>query len=358
MPGALAVVLSGFPRRSETFALNELAALEARGLLGAVIATKPGDGQEPQPAARAFLPRVEYLAPGTAAEQGRELAGRLAGRGIAGVHGYFAHTPAEVASHAARRLGVRYGFSTHARDARKVRPAELASRARAAACVIACNPDVARTLDASGAATHLVPHGVDLERFQPTPLRPVAVPLRLLAVGRLVPKKGFDVLLEAAARVPWAVELDLVGDGPELGRLRGLTLALHLASRVRFLGSLTHAELPGAYARADVVVVPSVEDESGDRDGLPNVVLEAMASSRPIVASDMGAIGSAITHGVTGLLVQPGSVPQLVESLTLVASDPVLRAGLAERARERVEQRFTLTRCADRLERILAGAYV
>jgi glycosyltransferase involved in cell wall biosynthesis len=225
--------------------------------------------------------------------------------------------------------------------------------------VIACNSDVARELDASGAAAHLVPHGVDLDRFRPTGLRAAATtPLRLLAVGRLVPKKGFDVLLAAMARLACPAELEIVGDGPELVRLEALALALSLRGRVRFLGSLTHAELPAIYARADLVVVPSVEDETGDRDGLPNVLLEAMASGRPVVASDVGAIGSAIEHRVTGVLLRPGSVSELVDGLSRLASDPALREGLARAARQRVEERFTLSSCADRLERILAGAYV
>ena len=101
--GWLAVVTSGFPRRSETFLLNELLALDAAGALAGVFATKPGDEDVPQPGAERLADRVRVLAPGTEAEQGRELARRLAGTGVAGVHGYFAHTPAAVAAVAARR---------------------------------------------------------------------------------------------------------------------------------------------------------------------------------------------------------------------------------------------------------------
>ena len=129
--GWLAVVTSGFPRRSETFLLNELLALDAAGALAGVFATKPGDEDDPAAGRRTARGPGPGAGAGTEAEQGRELARRLAGTGVAGVHGYFAHTPAAVAAVAARALGVPYGFSAHARDARKVSAAELSGARRA-----------------------------------------------------------------------------------------------------------------------------------------------------------------------------------------------------------------------------------
>lgn len=350
------MVLSGFPRRSETFALNEVAALAARGMLTAVFATKPGDGLSPHPVAAALAPMIESLPPGTAEEQGAAMAARLQGRRVSGVHAYFAHTPTDVARAASRRLGVRYGFSTHAKDARKVSPAALRDRGRDAACVVACNTDVARTLRTTGVETHLIPHGVDLTHFRPTPV-PAGPPTRLLAVGRLVPKKGFDVLLDAvtALQTPW--HLTLVGDGPERERLEALARARGMAERVRFAGSCTHADLPQLYAESQVVVVPSVEDATGDRDGLPNVVLEAMASGRAVVASDIGATASAIVSGRTGLLVPPGEVSALTRALERLVRQPALGVDLGRHARRRVEESYDLGHCTRRLERVLEAAY-
>ena len=122
----IAMIVSGFPRRSETFALGELAALDAAGALAAIFATKPGDGAEPHPAVSRLADRVVMLPAGTASEQAAMVAAHLRGSDVAGVHGYFAHTPAEVAARAAAELRVPYGFSAHARDTRKVDP----SRAR------------------------------------------------------------------------------------------------------------------------------------------------------------------------------------------------------------------------------------
>src|SRR6184192_2207999 len=329
MPGGIAVVTSGFPRRSETFLLNELLALDARGTLAAVFATKAGDGGPLHPGCARLLGRVELLPAGSASTQAARLAERLRGREVTGIHGYFAHRPAAVAAHAARRLGVPYGFSVHARDARKVTPAALAARARRAACVIACNRDIAAELARAGAPSRVLPHGVDTHRFRPRP-EPRGVPLCLLAVGRLVEKKGFETLIEAAAR---------------------------LGERVTLAGPGTHADLPAEYARAHVVVLPSVADRNGDRDGLPNVVLEALASARAVVASDVGAVATAVLPGRTGVLVPPGDAEALARALELLARRPDWRKRLGREGRAYIERRFELGRCTERLGRVLERAY-
>ena len=351
----IVMVVSGFPRRSETFALNELLALEARGALAAVFATKPGDGSL-QPGCERLLERVQVLPTGSPAQQATHIAERLAGQQVGGVHGYFAHTPAEVAAHTAPLLGVPYGFSTHARDARKVAPELLALRARKAACVVACNTDVAQEIERTGTRVHLLPHGVDLKRFHARPA-PDGVPLRLLAVGRLVEKKGFHILVEAVTRLKAPFHLRIIGEGTERARLLALIEARGLRGSVTLAGALTHAELPAAYQAAHVVVAPSIQDESGDRDGLPNVVLEAMASARPVVASRISAIGCAVTHDETGLLVPPGDVAALAAALERLAAQPALRAELGQNARARVERDYEVGVCAARFHQLLTNVY-
>jgi len=349
----IAVVTSGFPRCSETFALNELLALQARGTLAAVFATKPGDGSPLQPGAGELARRVEVLPPGDADQQAAHVAERLRGSGVQAVHGYFAHRPAAVAAGAARRLQVPFGFSAHARDVRKVGVAELRDRARAAACVVACNPDVAADLAAAGAAVRLLPHGVDLDRFAPVP-PPAGDALRLLAVGRLVSKKGFDVLLEACAQLARPSALELVGDGPLADDLR--LAATPLGDRVTFAGPLTHEALPARYAACDVVVVPSVTDADGDRDGLPNVVLEALASGRPVIGTDAGALASAVDDTV-GALVPQGDAGALAAAIGRLAADPDGRRRLGTAARRRAEQRYGLAASTERFITELERAY-
>jgi len=272
------------------------------------------------------------------------------------VHGYFAHVPTEVAAKAARRLGVPYGFSVHAVDARKVTRSDLADRARDAACVIACNPDVAGDLRRAGAPVHLIPHGVDLERFTPTP-PPNGEVLSLLAVGRLVPKKGFPVLIDAASRLLAPFFLRIVGDGPDREALERQIAAAGLEDRVRLVGPRTHDDLPAEYASADIVVVPSVMDATGDRDGLPNVVLEAMSSGRPVIASDVGAVSSAVVDRRTGVLVPPGDAGALAGALEYLVDQPECRERLGREARARVERDFELHSCTTRLRHFLETVY-
>jgi glycosyltransferase involved in cell wall biosynthesis len=352
----IVVVTSGFPRVSETFALSELLALDAQGLLGAVFATKPGDGQPAQPGVAQLPHRVQVLPPGSPAQQAAAMLARLGGRRVGGFHGYFAHQPAAVAAAAARASGRRFGFSVHALDARKVPARELTARARAASVVVACNHDVAEPVRQPGVPLRLIPHGVDLELFRPRAAHG-SPPLRLLAVGRLVPKKGLDVLVEAAKLLEFRFQLQIIGRGPQRERLEGAIRAAGLGDRVRLAGPVTHAELPDRYADSDVVVVPSVIDATGDRDGLPNVVLEAMASGRPVVASDVAAIGAAVAHPAERAAGPPGDPGALAAALTELAGDPRLRAALGGAARRRVERDFDLERCTRRFGEALEEAY-
>ncbi|HYY56085.1 MAG TPA: glycosyltransferase, partial [Pyrinomonadaceae bacterium] len=352
----IVMIVSGFPRRSETFALGELLALEERGALSAIFATKPGDEGAAQPGCERLLKRVRLLPEASPAQQAEFIVDSLKGKKVSGVHGYFAHTPAEVAALTASRLGVPYGFSVHARDARKVAPNELAQRAQGAACVVACNGDVAEDILRGGAPVHLLPHGVDLERFRPQPSSKTG-PLRLLAVGRLVEKKGFHVLLEAVARLKSPYQLRIIGEGPERERLSGMIASRGLRGLVTLDGGTTHARLPRAYGRSQIVVVPSIQDRSGDRDGLPNVVLEALACARPVVASRISAIGSVVSHGETGLLVPPGDPLALAEALEQLAARPAQRERLGHNGRERVERDYEVGRCTERLYHLMRNVY-
>jgi glycosyltransferase involved in cell wall biosynthesis len=352
----VAVVTSGFPRRSETFAVNELTALADRGFLAGIFATKPGDHGDMQPDCVPLLPFVEVLPGSDPREQGDFLARRLARRGVTGLHAYFAHAPADVAEHTARRLAVPFGFSVHAKDARKVPAAALAARAIRAACVIACNHDVAGELRTVGAASYLIPHGVDRNRFRPSAPRGHGT-LTLLAVGRLVEKKGFHVLIDALAAADDAWRLRIVGDGPERARLVARVDAAGLTARVTFVGTCTHRELPHEYAHADAVVVPSIVDRTGDRDGLPNVVLEAMACGRPVVGTRVGAIAAAVTDGETGLLIDPGSASALGDALRRLARDPEARRAMGERASAAVAHDYDLSHCTGRFSDVIEAAY-
>jgi glycosyltransferase involved in cell wall biosynthesis len=352
----IVVITSGFPRRSETFALGEMLALDERQMVAAIFATKPGDGSSLQPGCERLMGRLRVLPFGTPAQQAASLIDSLDGQVVTGIHGYFAHLPAEVAQVAAKRLRVPFGFSAHARDARKVAAPRLAERAGKAACVVACNSDVAMEISRNGSAVHLMPHGVNLERFRLRP-PPPDHPLRLLAVGRLVEKKGFDVLIAAVARLRLPFQLRIIGEGPERCRLETLIAEAGLENRVTLCGARTHAELPHEYANTHAVIAPSIIDSTGDRDGLPNVILEAMASGRAVIASGISAIGNAITDCETGILTPPDDPASLASAIEHLAENISLRAELGLRARKRVERDYDINRCAGRFCDLLESVY-
>jgi glycosyltransferase involved in cell wall biosynthesis len=179
----------------------------------------------------------------------------------------------------------------------------------------------------------------------------------LLAVGRLVEKKGFGVLVEALALGGAGWRLRIVGDGPLRPQLEDAIARRGLQQHIALVGPLTHRELPAAYAAAHAVAVPSVEDGTGDRDGLPNVVIEAMASGRAVVASAVGAIGTGVEDGATGVLVPPGDAAALAAALDRLAASPALRARLGGAARASAERQFELDRCTGRFLDVLKRAY-
>jgi glycosyltransferase involved in cell wall biosynthesis len=172
-----------------------------------------------------------------------------------------------------------------------------------------------------------------------------------------VAKKGFPVLLDAAAKLLAPFTLRIVGDGADRAALDHQIAALGIGDRVELVGPRTHEELPAEYAAAHMVVVPSVMDEKGDRDGLPNVVLEAMSSGRPVIASDVGAVSSAVVDGRTGVLVAPRDVEALAGAIEFLADQPDMRERLGREARAKVEADFELHSCTARLRAFLESVY-
>lgn len=212
-----------------------------------------------------------------------------------------------------------------------------------------------------------IPYGVDPQKFDGS--SPEAPELRsrlnvagdeclILAVGRIVPKKGFDVLVEALARLePAGWRAVIVGAG-EHARLERRAEELGLIDRVEFPGEVAHDELAAYYAAADVFVMPSVQDAAGNIDGLPNVVLEAMASGRAIVASRIAGIPAVIIDGETGLLVPERDSVRLADSIRQLIDRPDERRELGRRARLKTEAELTWKASATRYREayLAAGA--
>ena len=194
------------------------------------------------------------------------------------------------------------------------------------------------------------------------PLRPDRTPLRLLCIARLVGKKGLDHQLRIYAALRAAGVLftaRIVGDGPLRPELERLAAQLQLGADVTFMGHLRHEEVWSQLAWADVLLHTGVIAASGDRDGLPNVIPEAMSSGVMVVTSPVAATTEAITHGVTGLVAPAEASEQWVQALRMLAADDDLAERLRTAARDWVEQNFDAHKNAARLlalyQRTLAG---
>ncbi len=234
-----------------------------------------------------------------------------------------------------------------------------------AAYVTACSADLAARAVALGArpgTTEVVPYGVDVGRFAPDPSQRPLIRQRLglhadaplvFAVGRFVRKKGFEYLIDAAGRLSQAhpsLTTVIAGDGDLADEFRDRARAHRLGDRVRFPGLLAHDEVAAWCAAADVIVVPSVRDDAGNVDGLPNVVLEALATATPVVATPAGGIGQVITDRVTGRLVAERDVPALADAIADLLQHPAHRRALGVAAREHVTRRLGWNRVAERME--------
>ena len=393
MGRAVAFVLKGYPRLSETFIAQEIRALEALGLDIRIVSLRhPTDAKrhavhDEIRASIAYLPeylyrepvrvfaawRVVHRRPGYRAALRAWLKdwrrdptpnrGRRFGQAlvlarelppeVGALHAHFLHTPASVARYAALILGLPWTASAHAKDIWTMPDWEKCQKLSEALWTVTCtavNEAHLRSL-ASPADLALVYHGLDLRRFpSPVALRPARDgadpndPVRLLAVGRMVEKKGTDVLIEALSRLPvgLAWRLDHVGGGPLSAKMRRLAERQGVAARIRWHGPLTQEEVLYRYREADLFVLASRIAADGDRDGLPNVLMEAQSQALPVLASDLSAISELVEEGVTGRLVRPEDPAALARELVALIRDPAMRTQFGRAGEERVRGRFSL----------------
>lgn len=387
----IAYILKRFPRFSETFILNELLAHEAAGASTCVYSLlAPPD--EPRHAGlsrlRADVTVLKALGKGPdgcfAAADAALFSGKSPAdvgalqrkaeavaqdakqRGITHFHAHFGSDTTIVACLAARALGGSYSFTAHAKDIfhTYVTPEADAEMRRAklreAAFVATVSDYNARHLGALCPEARIVRlyNGIDLGAFVPVdPAR--QRPGQLISVGRMVEKKGFDVLLEACAllkarKVPFG--LSLVGSGPLEGSLRARRAALGLEDCVAMDGPLPQEALIAQMASAQAAVLPCVVTESGDRDGLPTVLLEAMACGLPVVTTTTSGGPEIVEDGVTGRLCAPGDAVALADALEDVLAVPQRASLMGQAGRRRAERLFDLAANAGTLRSLLREA--
>jgi glycosyltransferase involved in cell wall biosynthesis len=312
-----------------------------------------------------------YAAAPLALTSGWLAARRVARRyGATVMHGHWVIPGGVTAALAAP--GLPLVISLHGSDvyvAETLAPARVAARAafRRAGFVTACSDDLARravALGADAARIETVPYGVDTGRFRPDAGVRAALRAELgvagnaplvAAAGRLVRKKGFEYLIDALVEVPGAV-LAIAGDGTLDAELRQRAQTAGVAGRVRFLGNQPQDRVGQYFAAADAVAVPSVRDDSGNVDGLPNVVMEALASGTPLVTTAAGGIGSVVHDGDTAVLVPERDAGALARALGRILSDRERARGIGERGRTLVERDFGWGRVAERFEAAYARA--
>jgi glycosyltransferase involved in cell wall biosynthesis len=402
----LAVILKGYPRLSETFIAQEILGLERAGFAIDLWSLRHPTDKYLHPMHRAITARTHYLPeylhdapwrvlkgisrairqPGFwamlrvfLADLRRDLsANRLRRFGQACVlaaevdpairhfHVHFLHTPGSVARYAALLTGRDFSFSAHAKDIWTIPDWEKREKISACRWGVTCTRDGWQELRRAagpdaGEKLHLVYHGLDLARFpDPAPRTALAEgePVRLLTVGRAVQKKGFDDLLTALSMLPQGLpwRLTMVGSGPLLPDLKRQAERAGLSARISWTGALPQDQVIAHLQGADLFVLPSKPGEDGDRDGLPNVLMEAASQGLPLISTRFAAVPEFIRDQEEGLLVPPGDPTALAAALERLIADADLRMALGMKARIRVANDFSFQGGLDRLAGLLANS--
>ena len=273
--------------------------------------------------------------------------------GIGHLHGHFCHGVATITWMASRMSGVPFSFTAHAKDIyqAELNPGRLLERKLGAARFVAtctcANAQVLQQRHPQPARVHTIYHGLDTAHFAPATAAQAASrpgsPL-VLAVGRLVEKKGFDTLVEAIALLRAQgrpLRCRIVGeDGSAGDALRAQIARLRLDGSVELHGPVTQDQLREVYHEAQIFALPCRILDDGDRDGFPNVLAEAMASGVPVVSTAISGIPEMVDDGVHGLLVPPQDAAALAAAIARLLDDPELHARIAAAGRQRICERF------------------
>ena len=274
--------------------------------------------------------------------EGVALAHRVESDKVTHLHAHYASQPASVARVVSLLTGIPYSFSAHAHDIwsdRLLLPQKL-DETRFAAC---CSELASRELVKQGAPrnaekVHVVYHGIDVSRFSPPPAGR-RDPNRILAVGRLDEMKGFHYLLEACHCLELQgirFKCDIVGEGEERSRLESLIQQYRLGSGVSLVGAVPQERILAFYHGASLFVLPSLATDDGRYDGIPNVIVEAMATGLPVVGTTAGAIPEAVLDSVTGFIVPQRSAVQVADRIRRLIENDSLREGMGLAARQRL----------------------
>jgi glycosyltransferase involved in cell wall biosynthesis len=390
----VAFVLKGYPRLSETFIAQEILALEQRGLPVQIISLRHPTDTHRHPIHDEIKASIRYLPEYLHNEPWRVFKAWLRARKLPGyqqavrtwkpdlgrdfsrnrirrfgqacvlatelphsvkqLHAHFLHTPASVARYAAKMLELPWSCSAHAKDIYTSPEWELREKLADCAWLVTCtqaNTQFLRDLAPSDNIVSRVYHGLDFTRFPSPPAgedtndgTSADVPVVILSVGRAVEKKGFGALLRALASLPADLHWRFIhiGGGALMKNLKTLSDELGIASRIEWRGALPQDQVLQAYGQAHIFVLNSRIADDGDRDGLPNVLMEAQSQALACIATQVSAIPELIVDGETGILVPPDDEAALGLALTRMIRDPAMRQTLSRAGEDRVRQSFSL----------------
>ncbi|KQS72352.1 glycosyl transferase [Rhizobium sp. Leaf371] len=388
----IVVILKGYPRLSETFIAQELLGLEQAGLELSLISMRHPTDKKRHPVHDEIRAPVLYLPEYLHHEPLRVLRGlwaatRRAGfrkaftafrrdlardvsrnrvrrfgqaavlaaewpEGGAWLHAHFIHTPASVAAYASLLTDIPWTCSAHAKDIWTSPDWELTDKLASNRWTVTCTEtgfQHLRTLATNKTSVHLSYHGLDLARFSPfdaeRPLRDgsdPADPVIILSVGRAVEKKGYDLLLTALARLPanLAWRFVHIGGGTLAKSLKGMATDLGIADRIDWLGAMAQEDVLARYRASDIFALACRIGADGDRDGLPNVIVEASSQKLVCVSTTISGVPELLSNGETGLLVPPEDPQAIAEALERAIRDPALRKTLGDAAERRVRRDF------------------
>ena len=380
----IAVVLKGYPRLSETFIAQEVLALEQAGFAIVIFSLRHPTDEYVHEINSRISATVTYLPEYLRDEPCRVVAAatrqllrpafwqtcaqflqdywrdhtinrvRRFGQAIVladelpkateWVYAHFIHTPGSVARYGAQIRRLPLSLSAHAKDIWTIPEWEVEEKLTAARWTVCCTKAYSNKLRkaAPGAIVHNLYHGIDTSRFTACQDYEKQVGFHIVCVARAVPKKGIDTLLQAVAVLPAEINWRLthIGGGPEENKLAALAMELGIGMRVSWLGPRAQDEVLALLRQGDVFCLPARLASDGDRDGLPNVLMEALSQSLPVIVTDIGGITELVDEKC-GIIVPPDAPGELAAAITNLANDPQLCANLGFNGRQRIERHFS-----------------
>ncbi|MGB0383546.1 MAG: glycosyltransferase [Ardenticatenaceae bacterium] len=400
MKPKIAYILKMYPRFSETFIVNEILELERRGIdIRIYSLRKPDDGRFHAALARVkanvvYVPQYPHMEPERIKRAHQEVrnafperyrqvrrysedrgqsyaikrflqagyvAAHLLKHPVDGMHAHFASSATRVANLVKHMIGVPYSVTAHAKDIfhQDVSPNSLRNKIHDARFVVTVSQfNQAYLENVMGdvpSDIRCLYNGIDLTRFRPHPTIK-REPNLILGVGRLVEKKGFDTLIRAChILTTWGLDFrcEIIGKGALRDPLKQLIVDLGVQERVRLVGPKPQDGVLAAYRRASIFTLPCVIGSDGNRDGLPTVLLEAMATGLPVVSTNLTGVPEIIDHGQNGLLVPPGNEQALARTLAKLLTNPARRQQMGQAARQKVEHAFDVRQNVAQLDQWL-----